>query len=74
MNVQSNPRLKVVKGKLNWVKLWAVRRKIFNRYLGSKAELYKLLYLLVRLYNIYAIDFLSDFYILRRYLILRLYN
>ena len=65
-----------MKGKLNWVKLWAVKRKIFNGYLGSGAELYKLLYLLVRLYsyNIYAITFLPNFYILKPYLILRLYN
>jgi hypothetical protein len=65
-----------MKGKLNWVKLWAVRRKIFNRYLGGGAELYKLLHFLVRLYsyNIYAITFLPSSYVLRRYLILRLYS
>jgi uncharacterized membrane protein YuzA (DUF378 family) len=74
VNVQSNPRLKIVKGKLNWVKLWVVRRKIFNRYLGGRAELNKLLYFLVRLYNIYAITFLPDSYVLRRYLIPRLYG
>ena len=65
-----------MKGKFNWVKLQAVRRKIFNRYLGGRVELYKLLYLLVRLYsyNIYAITFLPDFYVLRHYLIPRLYS
>ena len=65
-----------MKGKFNWVKLQAVRRKIFNRYLGGRVELYKLLYLLVRLYsyNIYIITFLPNFYILKRYLILRLYS
>jgi hypothetical protein len=65
-----------MKGKLNWVKLWVVRRKIFNGYLGGGAELYKLLYLLVRLYsyNIYTVTFLPNSYVLRRYLILRLYS
>ena len=65
-----------MKGKLNWVELWAVRRKIFNGYLGGRAELYKLLHLLVRLYsyNIYVITFLPDSYVLRRYLIPRLYS
>ncbi len=65
-----------MKGKLNWVKLWAVKRKIFNRYLGGKVKLYKLLHFLIRLYsyNIYIIAFLPDFYVLRRYLMLRLYN
>ena len=65
-----------MKGKLNWVKLWAVKRKIFNRYLSGRVKLYKLLYFLVRLYgyNIYTIIFLPDFYILKHYLILRLYS
>ena len=65
-----------MKRKFNWVKLWAIRRKIFNIDLGGYIEVYKFLYLLVRIYSstIYAIISLPSFYILKRYLILRLYS
>jgi len=65
-----------VKRKLNWVKLWAIGRKIFDIDLGGRTEVYKFLHLLVRIYSstIYAIISLPGFYILKRYLILRLYG
>ena len=49
---------------------------MFNIDLGGRIEVYKFLYLLVRIYSstIYVIISLPSFYILKRYLILRLYS
>ena len=65
-----------MKRKFNWVKLWAIKRKIFNVNLGGGVEVYKFLYLLVRKCSstIRITAILPNSYVLKRYLILRLYS